>query len=386
MPSNLKAVMEIIARIIGETWHILEDSSVYVIFGLFIAGLLKVFVSPGIVSRHLGQGRFITVFKAALLGVPLPLCCCGVLPAAAALKREGANNGATTAFLISTPESGVDSMAVTYALMDPIMTVARPVAAFVTAAATGLVQNLVDDPARQPAPAEGTPNACTVDGCCSGVDCAPEAHAGHHTLGQKLRAGLAYAGGELWQDMAPWFLGGLLLTGVIGALVPEEFFGRYLGGGFSSMLVMLLVGIPLYICASASTPVAAALVLKGMSPGAALVFLLAGPATNLTALTVLWKLMGKKATLIYLGGIAICSVLAGLCVDLVYTGLGIEPRAVIGQAGELVPEWAKLGGALLLLALSVPPLYRRLRHGHGHSHDHGHDHGPAPAAPPGTSA
>lgn len=378
--------MEILAAILRETWHILEDSSVYVIFGLLIAGLLKVFVSPGIVSRHLGRGRFASVFKAALLGVPLPLCCCGVLPAAAALKREGANNGATTAFLISTPESGVDSMAVTYALMDPIMTVARPVAAFVTAAATGLVQNLVQDPARQHVAQEPAPAACAVDGCCSGEDCTPAEHASHHTLGQKLRAGVAYAGGELWEDIALWFMGGLLLTGVVSVLAPEDFFARYLGGGLTSMLVMLLVGIPIYICASASTPIAAALMLKGMSPGAALVFLLAGPATNMTALTVLWKLMGRKATLIYLAGIAICSVLAGLAVDLVYSGLGIEPRAVIGQAGELVPEWAKLTGALLLLALTMPPLYRRLRHGRDHDHApagvaSGPGGGGAPASP-----
>lgn len=361
--------MGIIADILKETWHILEESSIYVLFGLLIAGLLKVFVSPTLISRHLGRGRFSSVFKAALLGVPLPLCCCGVLPAAAALRREGANNGATTAFLISTPESGVDSIAVTYALMDPIMTVARPAAAFVTAAATGLAQNLLEEPPRGPAAPEEAPAPapCAVDACCSGLGCPPDEHAGHHGLGRKLWAGVEYAGGELWEEIAMWFMGGLLLTGTVAVLIPDEFFTQYLGGGFSSMLIMLVVGIPIYICASASTPLAAALVLKGMSPGAALVFLLAGPATNMTALTVLWRLMGRKATLIYLAGIALCAVLAGLAVDQVYAALGVEPRAVMGQAGELLPEWARLAGALVLLILSVPPLWRRLRRGHGHA-------------------
>jgi hypothetical protein len=200
-----------------------------------------------------------------------------------------------------------------------------------------------------------------VDGCCEGLDCPPEEHAQHHTFTEKIRAGLKFAMTNVWGDIASWFFVGLLLAGLIVALVPEEMMGRFLGGGLPSMLLMLAVGIPLYICATASTPIAAALILKGVSPGAALVFLLAGPATNVTSLTVLLRILGKRATAIYLTMIALFAVLFGLAVDQVYALLGIEAGAMVGQAAEYVPPWAKLLGALTLLTLSVKPLSRTLR-------------------------
>lgn len=349
-------IIGIVGQVLRASWNILADSSVYVIFGLVIGGLLKAFMNAEAIARHLGRGRFAPVFKAALWGIPLPLCCCGVLPAAAALKKQGASNGAVTSFLISTPETGVDSMAVTYALMDPVMTLARPLSAFVTASATGLAQSLLDDPGR-PAAAPDLQALAVHDHDHDH----PADGAGHDSLPARLRQGLAYAFGELWGDLAGWFLVGLVFTGVITVLVPEDFLARHLGGGLGTMLIMLLVGVPLYVCASASTPVAAALILKGISPGAALVFLLAGPATNLTALTVLWNFMGKKATLVYLAGISLFSVLCGLALDQVYAWSGISPRALAGAAAELVPGWAQVTGALLLLGLSAPHLLRRLR-------------------------
>jgi uncharacterized membrane protein YraQ (UPF0718 family) len=289
----------------------------------------------------------------------MPLCSCGVLPAAASLKRQGANNGATASFLIATPESGVDSIAITYALLDPVMTVARPAAAFVAATTAGVAENLA-------APSEATAAAepdlsCTVDACCDGENCTPDEHGRHHTLTEKLRAGLAYAFGDLWADLAAWFAVGILLAGAITAAVPTEVMSRFLGGGFTSMLLMLAVGIPLYICATASTPIAAALILKGVSPGAALVFLLAGPATNVTSLTVLIGVLGKRATAIYLASIALVAVAAGLAVDQVYAALGLAPAAALGEAAEIVPPLAQIAGAALLIALSVGPVWRSLQ-------------------------
>jgi len=343
---------------LAESWRLLLESAPYIIFGLLIAGLLKVFLSPSAVARHLGSGRIASVFKAALLGVPLPLCSCGVLPAAASIRKQGANKGATAAFMISTPESGVDSIVITYALLDPVMTVARPLAALASAAVTGVAVNLLEAPDQQ---AEQTPDlSCPVDGCCDGQNCDPAEHANHHTLGQKLKAGFIYALGELWGDLAGWFLLGLILAGLITALVPEDFLSRHLGGGLGSMLLMLAVGIPLYICATASTPIAAALILKGVSPGAALVFLLAGPATNLASLTVLWGVLGKRATAVYLTGIAVMSLICGLVLDQVFAALGLAPRALVGQAAELMPAWVELPAALVLLALSVRPLVAHL--------------------------
>jgi hypothetical protein len=239
------------------------------------------------------------------------------------------------------------------------MTVVRPVAAFTTATAAGVAENLLgsgkDDASIEP------DLRCPVDNCCEGFDCPPEEHAQHHTFSEKIRAGLKFALTDVWGDIASWFFVGLLLAGLITALVPEEVMARFLGGGLPSMLLMLAVGIPLYICATASTPIAAALILKGVSPGAALVFLLAGPATNVTSLTVLLGILGKRATAIYLAMIALLTVLFGLAVDQVYGSMGVSARAMVGQAAEWVPEWAQWLGAATLLLLSAKPVSRSLR-------------------------
>jgi uncharacterized membrane protein YraQ (UPF0718 family) len=351
--------MNLLLDILLQSWNILLESSVFILFGLLVSGLLRVFLNPGSVSRHLGQGRFKSVFKASLMGIPIPLCSCGVLPAAAALKKQGANNGAVTSFLISTPESGVDSIAITYALMDPIMTVVRPVAAFVTAFAAGISENLIGKPdTTRPI----VPDlSCPVDGCCDGQNCSPEVHRNHHSFTEKTKAGFRFAFTDVWGDLAVWFLFGLLLSGIITVLIPESVFSRYMGGGFGSMLIMLGVGIPVYICATASTPIAATLILQGVSPGAALVFLMTGPATNVTSLTVLTRVLGRRATAIYLFAIAICAVGFGLLVDWIYSAMDISARAVVGQAGEAIPHAVGLVGAVLILILSVQPVWRFIR-------------------------
>ncbi len=278
-----------------------------------------------------------------------------MLPAAVSLRKQGATNGATTAFLISTPESGVDSISVTYALMDPVMTVARPASAFITAFAAGITENLFSYSKNGPPVVPDL--TCPIDGCCDGIHCAPEVHRRHHTFGEKLKAGLRFTVGDLWADMAAWFFFGLILAGLISVLIPEEAFGRYLGSGLPAMLLMLAVGIPLYICASASTPIAAALILKGVSPGAALVFLLAGPATNMASITVLAGVLGKRATGIYIAAIAVCSVLLGLALDQVYAALGVSAQAAAGQAAEIVPHWVQWVSALLVVAISAKPIW-----------------------------
>jgi uncharacterized membrane protein YraQ (UPF0718 family) len=351
--------MNLIAQILTSSWDLLMEASIYIVFGLLISGLLKVFLDPGMVARHLGRGRFASVFKAAILGIPIPLCSCGVLPAALSLKKQGANNGATTAFMISTPESGVDSIAITYALLDPIMTVARPVVAFITAAVAGISENVLGY--KKPAPGARAGLRCPVDGCCDGVDCPPEIHKNHHTLSEKLVAGLRFAYTDFWGELAGWFLVGILLAGAITTLIPDDVFSRYLGSGWPAMVLMLAVGIPLYICATASTPIAAALILKGVSPGAALVFLLAGPATNIASLTVLVGILGKRAAALYVTAIAVCAVCFGLLLDQVYAFLGVSAAAVAGQAAEVVPPWLQWAAVLFLLAVSVKPLAHTLR-------------------------
>jgi uncharacterized membrane protein YraQ (UPF0718 family) len=351
--------MNILLGILLESWHLLQEASIYILFGILVGGMLRVFLSPGTVARNLGRGRFTSVFKAAFLGIPIPLCSCGVLPAAASLRKQGANKGATTAFVISAPETGVDSIALTYALLDPVMTVARPAAAFATAAAAGIAENIRKGEDNDVTPIPDI--SCPVDRCCDGLDCPPEVHASHHTFWEKVRAGVRYALEDIWGDIAVWFLVGLLLAGLITTVIPAGIITRHLGGGIPAMLIMLAAGIPLYICATASTPVAAALILKGVSPGAALVFLLAGPATNITSITMLLKILGKRATAIYLATIAVSAVVFGLVLDEVYSVLGISAQAVAGKSTEVIPYWLGIGGALVLLALSIRPVYATIR-------------------------
>ena len=253
----------------------------------------------------------------------------------------------------------MDSIAVTYAMMDPVMTAARPVAAFITAFVAGVAENLFSF--RKDAPPAVPDLSCPVDSCCDGVGCDPKVHRNHHSFNEKLRAGLKFAVTDLWGDMAPWFFFGLLLAGLITVLLPDDLFSRHLGSGLPAMLLMLAVGIPLYICATASTPIAAALILKGVSPGAALVFLLAGPATNMASITVLLGTMGKRATVIYLASIAVCSVLLGLAVDHVYAALGISAKAAAGQAAEVFPAVLQWIAAVAVVAISVKPTVQKLK-------------------------
>lgn len=275
------------------------------------------------------------------------------------LRKQGANKGAVTSFLISTPESGVDSIAITYALLDPILTVMRPVAAFFTAAFAGVAENLT---ASKKETSEMKPDlSCPVDGCCDGVDCPPEVHRRHHSFSEKLMSGLRYAFTDFWNDLAGYFFLGVLLAGIITALIPDSFFSAHLGAGLPAMLIMLAAGVPLYVCATASTPIAAALILKGVSPGAALVFLLVGPATNMATLTVLLGTLGKQSTAVYLGAIALCAVLFGLAVDAIYSFFDISAQAVIGHAAETLPYWLALAGTITLALLSIQPLWRIMK-------------------------
>ncbi|MDY6906494.1 MAG: SO_0444 family Cu/Zn efflux transporter [Thermodesulfobacteriota bacterium] len=341
--------MNAVIQVIIESWHILADSAVFMLFGFFAAGQLKAFLPEGLVSRHLGGGKMAGVFKASALGVPLPLCSCSVLPAAAGLREQRAGKGATASFLISTPETGVDSIAITYALLDPVMTVLRPISAFITSMAAGIGVGLFgkDDMAMSGAASP----ACNRGTCgCSNSpsDSAVQAVPGWR---QRMRYGISYAFEDLLGDIGAWFIGGILVAGLIGIFVSPALVSRYLGGGFTSMLVMLVVSMPVYVCATASTPIAAALALKGVSPGAALVFLLAGPATNMASLAVVSKVLGRRATAVYLSFIIACSLGLGAATNLLYATMGMDASGwMTGFQTEAFSPIASIA-AVLLLAL-----------------------------------
>ena len=352
--------MEVIVGILKDAWAVIVEAAPFLILGLFVAGLLRVFLSAALVARYLGQGRVRSVVMASVLGVPLPLCSCGVLPAALAIRKQGANDGAVTSFLISTPATGVDSIAITYALLGPIMAIARPIVAFITGVATGFVQTLsgksISHTSKEP-----KADPCHVDACCNGEECPPEEHTRHHSFPKKIGAGLRYAFVDLLGEISGWFLLGVLIAGAITYAVPEELMGKYLGRGLLTMLIMLVIGIPLYVCSSASTPIAAALILKGLSPGAALVFLMAGPATNAAGLTVVAGMIGKRAAAIYLGGIVVCSVAMGLLLDamLGVFGWSVHPT-ITGAHAHGFPAWRLILGGLFLAAVAAIFLSRVL--------------------------
>ena len=338
-------MVEALIGIANESWKILKEAAPYVLFGFFAAGLLKVFIPEKMIVKHLGGNGFRSVFKASLFGVPLPLCSCGVIPVAIGLRKQGASKGATASFLVSVPETGVDSIAITWALLDPLMTVVRPVTAFLTALLTGSLINLLpDQTSRQP---RQTKSEC---GCSIDLD---NTHGKSEVkpLLQKLREGVVYAFTELLRDIGGWLMPGVLIAGIISYFVPVDFVGHYLGGEYSSLLIMLAIGIPLYMCASASTPIAAALVLKGLSPGAALVFLLAGPATNAATMTVVAKHLGKAATVVYVTSIAISSLAMGWVVNRIYGWMSIDVMDWVHQAEHSDESLLYLLSAIILIAL-----------------------------------
>jgi uncharacterized membrane protein YraQ (UPF0718 family) len=261
-------------------------------------------------------------------------------------------------------------MAVTYALIDPIMTVVRPVAATITAIVAGLLVNAFPDRDEQGAGGKSAalvpesvidrhPDAgseCGCGGCCT--------TAANSTLWQRFSSGMSYAFDEMISDIGKWLLVGVVVAGVIAAVVPDDALARYAGGGFVSYLVMLMVALPLYVCATASTPIAASLLLKGLSPGAALVFLLAGPATNGATITVMLKTLGKRAAALYVTSIIACSLVLAWLVDRLYIGLGLDIRAVVSQVDETLPEWAGVVSAVAVLLLVARAM---IHHRHHHA-------------------
>ncbi len=335
--------MDFVIGILLECWQILREAAPFVLFGFAMAGLLKAFLLNHFIARHIGENSVSSVLKASLLGIPLPLCSCGVIPAAVELRKQGASRGGSAAFLVSTPESGVDSIAITYALLDPVMTVIRPLAAFITATVTGIAVNWL--PEEEPnQPAETVADCGCPDEAPDGDDKKP--------LMVRIKNGLAYAFGDLLKDIGSWLLLGVFIAGLISYFVPDEFFAGFFGGEFSSLLIMLLVGIPLYICASASTPIAAALILKGVSPGAALVFLLAGPATNAATIIIVGRFWGRKATVVYLLSISFCSLIIGWLTNRMYDFAGWDISRSIKVVVEQGPSlFSTVSGVVLLFLI-----------------------------------
>ena len=333
--------MQIITGVIKEAYFLLNKMSVYLLFGFFFAVVLHVFMKEGLVARHLGGNNFLSAVKASLFGIPLPLCSCGVVPAALSLRKDGASKGAILSFLISTPTTGVDSIFATYGLLGGVFAAYRVIASFVTGVFAGVFANIF---LREDKPPNSLNNEhkCKL---CSGEEHPEE---GHSVL-QKIKGVFSYAFGDLLRDIGMWLLLGILVGGVISYFIPEAFVTRYLGSGWQSMLIMLLVGIPMYVCSTGSIPIAAALMLKGMNPGAAFVFLMAGPATNSVALTVIANQFGKKTVFVFLTSIITCSLILGVLLNHVWKFLNIGALEHIIHHEGIMPPWLQIGASSILL-------------------------------------
>jgi len=359
--------VDLINTFLGNLIEVILEASPWLLFGLLTAGLIKVWIPETFMKRVLGGKGVWPVIKGAFIGAPLPLCSCGVLPAAIGLKRSGASEAATLAFLVATPETGVDSIGVSYVLLGPFMTVVRIVAAVASAIMTGLLTVVVLSMKRLPISSSNNINSdnndvknksscCGTEASCCGSENTIKADASlwSHSLG-----GFKYALSDIWDDIVYWLLFGIIVAALLATFIPEQALAEW-GSGLPAMILMLLIGIPMYICATASTPLAAGLLIAGISPGTILVLLLAGPATNMATIAVLLKEMGKLIVVIYLTGIAISSIAFGLLTDYIVEINEINIAAQIEGATEIVPEWIAILSVAILMIAAIKPLRRRL--------------------------
>jgi uncharacterized membrane protein YraQ (UPF0718 family) len=304
---------------------LLAQSAPWFLGGLLLAGLIWHFVRRDYISRLLAGNGWRAVFRATLVGMPLPLCSCSVLPVAQQLRKSGASQAGTAAFLVSTPETGVDSIALTWSLTDPLLTVARPVTAFLTALAVGGGE-VIGAKGEEVLP-DQTPDETSCDDNSS----------------------FRYAFGDLLDDLSPYLLIGFVLAGVVAVVLGDSLLGlpETLRRGWGGYIGALVVGLPLYICASSSTPLAAVLLANGFSPGMILVFLLVGPATNLSAVVVIKKILGIPGLIRYLLIIAVVSIIAGVAVDALYDALNYAPAYTAGKTEHGLHWINSVSGAVL---------------------------------------
>lgn len=395
-------MIEFLQAFVANIWQILLSAAPWLMIGLIAAAVIRAWIPHDWVVRAMGRRGVGGVVRASVVGVPLPLCSCGVLPTALGLRRQGASRSSTVAFLVATPEIGAESFALSYALLGPFMAIARPVAAFFSAIAAGLAALWAgsDSEAAVASPSVRSPDSTKgCDGgqtdqagqspipitpaaspCCGSTNekdpvtsqscCGAEAPGGvaeatadpDQAPGawRRLGEGLHYVMTRLLDDVAVWLGVAIVLAAVMVTIFPEphEALARW-GSGLPAMIVMLLAGVPIYICAAASTPIAASLLIAGVSPGTVLVFLLAGPATNIGSIGVLRKELGTRTLIVYLLSIAVTSVAAGLITDAIVHNWQIN---IIAQAQEhahdIVPAWLAIPSAMILLIFAIRPIRR----------------------------
>lgn len=327
------------------------EMALYLMIGLFFVGILYIFVSKESISKQLGKKNFWSVVKASLIGVPLPLCSCGVVPSAVYLSRNGASKGAVISFLTSTPQTGVDSIIATYGMMGPIFAIYRPLAALIMGVVGGMfVQNIKDT------------QTDAIHEVLSDVSADDEMR--HKTFWEKVKAATKYSFVEFLDDISPQFIFGLFIAALITFFVPDSFFeNTRFSSGILGMLLMVAVGAPMYVCATASIPIAVSLILKGFSPGVAFVFLVVGPATNAASFTILLKVLGKKTAIAYLLVLITLSIILGYVLDYIFAVFSLDAKSMIPISHQHLHniegmDWTSIIFGSIFLVLILSSLYR----------------------------
>lgn len=313
----------------------------YLLVGFLFAGILKVYFPGKYVRKYMGGSNFKSLVNASLLGVPLPLCSCGVLPAGLSFYKSGASRGSTVSFLVSTPQTGVDSIIATYAMLGFPLAIIRPVVALLSGIFGGVLTNLADG--------KKVPESIENKGEVNG----------ERSIKEMFRYGFV----EMMQDITKWLVIGLLIAALLAVLIPDDFFTTTVSNEYLAMLLILIASVPLYVCATGSIPIAAVLLMKGLSPGAALVFLMAGPATNTASMAVISNTMGRKTFWLYLLSIIGGALIFGTMVnELIPRNWIIDhlPGIVLDHEHAHGPGWFKIASALLLGLLMLNGYLQKL--------------------------
>ena len=340
-------MLSVATEFVQSFWSLTVEMGFYLLIGFLVAGLLHTFLSVEFVARFLGKNSLGSVFKSVLLGAPLPLCSCGVLPVAGTLTRSGASRASVAAFLVATPVTGVDSILATFALLGPFLGFARPLAGVALALMVGVLVLVIHREPTQP-PAATLPSKDPVQQ--------------KQTLFGRVVESLRFGFDELLGDLSRTLGIGLLLGAGIAVLLPQDLFAMSAGNAWQGYLLAAALGTPLYVCATGSIPIAAALMLKGLSPGGAMVFLLVGPATNMVTLSVVRSLLGTRITSIYLTAIVLGGLALGFATDQVMEAMGVLASA---QASVHIHDghslWMEFFGVVLLAFMAWHLVGTRLK-------------------------
>lgn len=344
--------MELAFSLANNFLVLLDAMSIYILIGLLIAGILKQLVPDDFVSTHLGGGSYSSVIKATIFGIPLPVCSCSVIPLAQSLRKEGASKGAVQSFLISTPITGVDSILATFSFFGLIFTIFRVVSSVIIAIIVGLIQNFIEKD-------EVKKEDVFVESSCG---CSNSCGSSENKSDKKkfsIRKAFSYAYVTLFKDMVKPLFIGLILGALFTTLTPKEYTALLFENQILTYIVIMIFAMPLYVCATASLPIAAALMLQGMSGGAAFIFLTAGPATSAVTMSVVYKMLGKTSLIVYVTTIAVLSFLFGFLYDTLFGNLDILNFSQDMEHSSLISQIASLITLVMLIFYLLKPYFSK---------------------------